>query len=176
MIHREELVMIGRYNKPHGVKGELSATFECAPDDAMRLSCLVSEIDGIFVPFFVEQSRGKTGSTALLVIDGLTSESEASLLTNRRIYALRSEWNAVVGESDDDLPASNLIGFDVTVNGRKGTLTDINDATANVLLIVELDDGKEIMVPAVDEMIDDIDTPARHITLNVPPELFELNT
>ena len=27
MITREELIRIGRFNKPHGVKGELSFTF-----------------------------------------------------------------------------------------------------------------------------------------------------
>ena len=27
MIEREELIKIGRFNKPHGVKGELSFTF-----------------------------------------------------------------------------------------------------------------------------------------------------
>ena len=27
MITREELIKIGRFNKPHGVKGELSFTF-----------------------------------------------------------------------------------------------------------------------------------------------------
>ena len=37
MITREELIRIGRFNKPHGVKGELSFTFT---DDAVSYTHL----------------------------------------------------------------------------------------------------------------------------------------
>ena len=54
MITREELIRIGRFNKPHGVKGELSFTFTDDVFDRTECSYIVCEIDGIFVPFFVE--------------------------------------------------------------------------------------------------------------------------
>ena len=57
MILRDELIAIGRYNKPHGVAGEISATIDVDIDTLKELSCLVSDIDGIFVPFFVNSCR-----------------------------------------------------------------------------------------------------------------------
>ena len=48
MITREELIAIGHYNKPHGVAGELSATVDVEIDVLGALSCLVSEMDGIY--------------------------------------------------------------------------------------------------------------------------------
>lgn len=50
MIHRSEILEIGRLLKPHGIKGEI--TVELFGDIDMRaLKCVVVNIDGIFVPF-----------------------------------------------------------------------------------------------------------------------------
>ena len=69
MITREELIRIGRFNKPHGVKGELSFTFTDDVFDRTECSYIVCEIDGIFVPFFIEEYRFKSDTTAFTVID-----------------------------------------------------------------------------------------------------------
>jgi 16S rRNA processing protein RimM len=89
MITRDELISIGHYNKPHGVAGEISATVDVDFDVLRSLSCLVSEVDGIFVPFFVNACRPKSGQTVLLTIDGINNETEATLLVNADIYALK---------------------------------------------------------------------------------------
>ena len=78
MITREELIEIGHYNKPHGLSGEISATVDVELDALQSLSCLVSEMDGIFVPFFVNSLRPKTSETVLLTIDGIDNEQEAA--------------------------------------------------------------------------------------------------
>lgn len=52
MITREELIRIGRFNKPHGVKGELSFTFTDDVFDRTECSYIVCEIDGIFRTVF----------------------------------------------------------------------------------------------------------------------------
>ena len=70
MITREELIAIGHYNKPHGVAGEISATIDVDADALRELSCLVSEVDGIYVPFFINSCRSKSSETVLLTIDG----------------------------------------------------------------------------------------------------------
>ncbi len=66
MITRDELIEIGTFNKPHGVDGEISATFDCDCDTANEFSCFVCEIDGIYVPFFADSLRGKGTMTLLL--------------------------------------------------------------------------------------------------------------
>ena len=92
MITREELIAIGHYNKPHGVVGEISATVDVDVDVLRALSCLVSDIDGIYVPFFVNGLRPKTADTVLLTIDGITSEQEAARLVNHDIFALKRDY------------------------------------------------------------------------------------
>ena len=63
MITADQLIEIGRYNKAHGINGEISATFDCDTMAVGELSALVSPMDGIFVPFFVNGIRPKNNET-----------------------------------------------------------------------------------------------------------------
>ena len=103
MITREELIAIGHYNKAHGVAGEISATIDVDFEVLRALSCLVSDIDGIFVPFFVNSVRPKNSDTVLLTIDGIDTEMEAARLVNHDIYALKRDYRQENDEYDADI-------------------------------------------------------------------------
>ena len=49
MITRAEITEIGTFNKPHGIQGEISASFLCDFDEIELLSCIIVDEDGIFV-------------------------------------------------------------------------------------------------------------------------------
>lgn len=178
MIARDDIIVIGRFNKPHGVNGEISASFSCEDEVLRAATCLIATIDGINVPFFVEAMRGKNGTTKLLTIDGIHNEKEAALLVNKDIFVLKSDYDkaaATISDDADELPVDYFIGFTAIVNGQpRGTISRIDDATLNVLFVVDTAQGNELLLPAVDDMIDDIDTRARTITMTVPHELLEL--
>ena len=180
MIRRDELIAIGQYRKPHGIDGELSATIETPLALVERARCLVSDIDGIFVPFFVESMRPKSEHTLLLSITGIHNEREASTLVNKEIFILKQDYGRIAQEESeedvpDELPVDYFIGFDVVINQQvEGTVTDVDDKTINVLFVVETTEGDTLLVPAVDEMIDEIDLDERLITMSVPDELLQL--
>ena len=96
MITADQLIEIGRYNKAHGINGEISATFDCDTMAVGELSALVSPMDGIFVPFFVNGIRPKNNDTLLLKIDGISNETQAKRLVNCPIYALAEEMPELV--------------------------------------------------------------------------------
>ena len=52
---KDEVFKIGIFNKPHGVKGEISFTFTDDIFDRVECEYLVCLLDGIFVPFFIEE-------------------------------------------------------------------------------------------------------------------------
>jgi 16S rRNA processing protein RimM len=174
MITREEITPIGKFNKPHGINGELSATIT-APLDVMHdCKCLMCDIDGIYVPFFVNGVRSKSQESFLLTIDGIANEQEAAILVNKDIFVLTSDYTSAV-ENDDELPVDFFIGFDAQVNNTiHGTVQQIDDTTANVLFVLTLDDGKELLIPAVDDFISHIDVESRHIKFDIPQELLDL--
>ena len=64
MIKKDEIFKIGIFNKPHGVKGEVSFTFTDDIFDRVDCEYLVCLLDGIFVPFFIEEYRFRSDTTA----------------------------------------------------------------------------------------------------------------
>ena len=177
MIRREELIAIGHYNKPHGVAGEISATVDVDFDVLQSLTCLVSEIDGIFVPFFVDACRPKTTETVLLTIDGIDSEQEAARLVNHDIYALKRDYQQASDEADaDGYPLDYFIGFELQDNDGKrvGDIAAVDEQTENAIFIIDCD-GTELMVPANDDLIVEFDIDKRVMVMDLPEGLLDLN-
>ena len=86
MIQRDELIKIGIFNKPHGVQGELAFTFTDDIFDRCESPYVVCEIDGIFVPFFIEEYRFRSDTMALMKLEDVDSEEEARPFTNLDVY------------------------------------------------------------------------------------------
>ena len=177
MITRDELIAIGHYNKPHGVAGELSATVDVDLEVLRGLSCLVSDIDGIFVPFFVNAFRPKSVDTVLLTIDGIENEKEAARLVNRDIYALKRDYRQESIDADaDGYPLDFFIGFELrdSDGSRVGKITDVDEQTENAIFVVDRD-GSEIMVPATDDLIVEFDVDNKLMVMDLPEGLLDLN-
>ena len=178
MITRDELIGIGHYNKPHGINGEISATVDVEPELLRELSCLVSETDGIFVPFFVNALRPKSSDTVLISIDGINSEQDAMRLVNHDIYALKHEYRQESEDADaDGYPLDYFIGFDLNDDqgNRVGKIVDVNEQTENAIFIIERDDESELMVPASDDLIVEFDLDNKVMVMSLPEGLLELN-
>jgi 16S rRNA processing protein RimM len=175
MIRQEELVKIGVFNKPHGVKGELLFTFTDDIFDRCDCDYLVCPIDGIFTPFFINEYRFKSDTTALVLIDGVNSVEKARMFTNVDVYFPRSFYDEA--EELDDVPISYLIGFTAcdVHEGELGHITDIDDSTANVLAAIERTDGEQCLVPLREELIKDIDHHQKTITFDLPEGLLTMN-
>jgi 16S rRNA processing protein RimM len=177
MITRDELIAIGRYNKPHGVAGEISATIDVDMDTLQGLSCLVTDIDGIFVPFFVNACRPKSQETVLLTIDGIDNEKEVSRLVNHDLYALKRDYRQESLDSDaDGFPLDYFIGFELRDSDgqRVGEITDVDEQTENAIFIVDRE-GAELMVPATDELIVEFDLDKKVMVMDLPQGLLDLN-
>lgn len=173
MIKLSEIAEVGRFNKPHGIKGEISVSIE-EDIDLNDVKCIIIQIDGIFVPFFLNSIRPKTADTFLVTIDGIDSEEKAQELTNRSFYILRSDLPEY---EEDGFYASDLIGFEIDdINsGNVGVITDINDQTQNILFVVKTSGEKEILIPVADEFILSIDQENQVIKTDIPSEILTLN-
>lgn len=172
MIARDKLDEIGRFNKPHGVRGEISATI---PDlDPADLSCIFVEIEGLFVPFFIENVRTKGSETYLLTIKGIADENDGALLANKPIFADADEIET--DKTDDGFYMSDLIGYSVIDGDRvAGVIEDYDDSTDNVLFIVRKTGSDEtFFVPAAEDIITEINPENKTISMDLPLGLLDL--
>ena len=107
MIKKDEVFKIGIFNKPHGVKGEISFTFTDDIFDRVECEYLVCLLDGIFVPFFIEEYRFRSDTTALVKLEGVDTSEKARMFTNVEVYFPKK----YVGEEEDsdDIPTWNYL-------------------------------------------------------------------
>lgn len=179
MINDNEITAIGKFGHPHGINGEISCFLD-EPVDFSTLRCIVVNIDGINVPFFINSSRAKGPHSTLLTIDGIADERASSEFVGKTLFALNDDCSFDSRDDDDQADgfyAEDLIGFSIVDTSRKlnGTITDIDDSTENVLFIVETkDSAKPILIPVTNEYIEEIDQENRLLTVELPEGFLEL--
>ncbi|WP_303298546.1 ribosome maturation factor RimM [Phocaeicola coprophilus] len=171
MIKKEEVFKIGIINKPHGVKGEVSFTFtDDIFDRVENCDYLVLLLDGILVPFFIEEYRFRSDNVALVKFEGIDSTEKARTLTNVEVYypvkfmddqEEISSWNYFIGFRVEDIH-----------HGCLGTVVDVDDATMNVLFVIENGD-EEVLLPAHEEFILDIDRKKKILKVDIPDGLLD---
>jgi len=173
MIKKEELFQIGYFAKPHGIKGELSlcTDYHDLLEDIDE-PYLICELDGIFVPFFVETYRYKGSSVILVKLENIVNELEAKRLSNKTVYCpltmiknnLTEEdtWRFFIGYSLEDEKL-----------GMLGEIIDVDESTINTLFKIDYK-GKELFVPMAEELIISVDEEDRRLVATLPEGLIDL--
>ena len=172
MIKKEEVYRIGRIGKPHGLHGEVSFLFEDDVFDTTDAEYLILETEGILVPFFMEEYRFHGNGSALVKFCDIDTVEQARELTGCDVFFPRS-----LSAEREELSWAQIVGFslkDSNTGKTVGTITSVDDSTINILFEVETSDGKELLIPASEELITDVDTEQRTITCSLPEGLLEL--
>ena len=169
MIKQEEVYKIGRLGKAHGVKGEVSFQFDDDIFDRVDADYLVLDIDGILVPFFMEEYRFRNDSVCLVKFCDIDTQQRAQELTGCDVYFPRA-----LAEEAEEMPSlASLVGFDIIDTSSKksiGRIAAIDDTTQNILF--ELED--DTLIPASDELIESIDINKKEINMNIPNGLLDI--
>lgn len=176
MIKSKEIFPIGYVAKTHGIKGEINIHLdtEFNPED---FNFLIFEIDNIFVPFTIDSSRGNADTNRLVLLNGVDTVEEARQFVGKTCYVLKKELELHPDfnrEEEDQMYLSDLVGYSLLDEKNKevGSITGFNDDTQNVLLEVQLRDGRHIFVPYVDEWIIDLNQDEKTISVNLPNGLY----
>jgi 16S rRNA processing protein RimM len=178
MIRREDVLKIGKFNKPHGVKGELSFSFLFPRSyfEDVENVFFICELDGILVPFRLEECRFTSGSAALIKLKTIDSENKARRLANRDVYFSKNQM-PLPSCTDEIETWDFFIGFALTdaKTGETGIIRAIEDSTLNTLFIVEKN-GKTLLVPAAEELITRIDAAGKEVFMQLPDGLWALES
>ena len=169
MIKQEEVYKIGRLGKAHGVKGEVSFQFDDDIFDRVDADYLVLDIDGILVPFFMEEYRFRNDTVCLVKFCDIDTQQRAQELTGCDVYFPRA-----LAEEGEEMPSlASLVGFEIVSvpdGSAIGTIAAIDDTTQNILF--ELEDGT--LIPASDDLIESIDINKQKISMNIPNGLLDI--
>lgn len=172
MIKKEDVYKIGVLTKPHGIKGEVSFSFTDDVFDRVECDHLICLMDGILVPFFIEEYRFKNDSVALVKFDGIDTAEQARRFTNVEVYF---PLHLAAEATDERLSWAYFVGFEVSDvhHGELGRVVAVDESTVNTLFVIE-HDGRELLVPAHEEFIRELDHEQRRMLLQMPDGLLQL--
>lgn len=190
MIKPEDVYLIGRLTRTHGIKGEMELQFTDDAFDRGEIDYVVLLLDGIFVPFFFEEYRFKNNEAALIKFADIDSEKDARRLVGVSVYYPHAALPA------DDAPEIRslqaFVGYTVLLpdltaaqaddtedagmpTRELGCITHVATTPSSALLTVETEEGEEVLLPLHDDFVLDYDTRRRYLVLNVAEEILELN-
>lgn len=174
MIKQEEVYRIGVFNKPHGVRGELQFTFTDDIFDRVEANYLICLMDGILVPFYIEEYRFRSDNAALMKLEGVDTAEQARRFTNVEVYFPISHAEEM---DPGELSWDFFVGFRVEEihHGVLGEVTDVDTTTMNTLFVVTDAADNDMLIPACEEFITDMDASHRVITMNLPQGLVDMS-
>lgn len=170
MILQEDIVAVGRLLKPHGIKGEITLLFDNPSFHQIDSPFFIIEMDGLFVPFFVEEKRVGTDVSVRVKFEDVDDEISVSKFSNKTVYLPKT----LIKEQKEVNDVDFLIGYlavDKTF-GELGEIVDIDTSTINNLFVVISPDEEEILIPIAEEFIEGIDEKEKMILFNLPEGLL----
>lgn len=172
MIAHNDVVKIGCLRKSHGIKGEISLVFDKSAYADIDSDFYFLEIDGIFVPFLIEEITFTTDTDARVKFEDIDDEARASQFANLHVFLLRKQVSQGVEDASDDWDF--FIGYSVVEqhNRNLGTIESVDTSTVNVLFLVQ-DQDAEHLIPATEDFITEINHDQQVIYMNLPEGLIE---
>jgi 16S rRNA processing protein RimM len=168
------LVELGRVEKPHGLRGELCIElYADSPFIFEGLTRVYLRLPGKKPrPCVLEGWRAHQGR-ALILVDRSQGRDQAEAWRGADVLARERDLPTV---DEDEVRSEGLLGLPVMhVDGsRIGVLEDIRDVAGQELWFIRDEAGNEIMLPAVEEFVLDIDLDAGVILVDPPDGLLEL--
>jgi len=159
---------VGRLRKPHGLSGEL--LFDVHTDFPERI-----------VPekriYIGEEHQPETIASIrthqkglLLKLSGKDAFEDVETLRNQWVYVRNDELPAL---PEGEYYFHELVGLDVydEQGGLLGKLKEILETGANDVYLILTPDGKELLIPALDEIVKQIHLGEKKMIVN-PPEWY----
>lgn len=172
-------VRVARIGKPHGIRGDVTVeVFTDSPQTRFQEGSLltVQREDNQKLPFkvlTVENARWNK-RILLLKFKEFSDRNTAESLRNSQLYALAEDPL----DDDEGWYPNDLIGLTVHEgsfdSAKIGEVADLITGEAQDLLEIHLTDGREVLIPFVEEIVPEIDEEQGAIVITPPPGLLEL--
>ena len=170
-MKKEDCFYLGKISKPFGYKGEVSVFLDVdSPEEYSELEEVYVEINKRLVRYEIESIRIQTNKAVVRFAD-VTNE-DVSRLVGKSLFLPLEYLPELEG---NNFYFHEIIGFDVEdkQKGMVGKIAGVYENTPQPLLSIEFE-GKEILIPAIDSIITEVDRSKRLMKIKAPQGLIEL--
>ncbi len=172
-MKQDELFRLGKIVRTFGSKGEVVLQIDAEIlSQIKKLESVFLKLNENLVPFFIELFQPRPKGQVLVKFLDVDSPEDASRLAGCEIFI---PLGILPKQKGTQLHSIEIEGYTVidAVRGETGTVRAVLDMPQQSLLAIDFN-GKEILVPIVDEIIKNIDRKTRTIHIEAPEGLIEL--
>src|SRR6478752_1622992 len=168
-------LQVARIGKPHGIRGEVTVQMLTdAPGDRFVPGTQFIVEPASAGPLTVFSARWNK-DILLLAFDEIETRNEAETLRGAKLFIETED----IGAEDDDEGwyEHELVGMEVRVGGDVvGKVSGLHTLPVQDLLVVTTDEGKEVLIPFVEQIVPEVNVAEKYVLVTPPPGLFEVNT
>ena len=173
MQNMEDMLRVGVIASTHGVKGEVKVF--PTTDDAARFKQLkevLLDTGKERLPLTIEHVKFFK-NMVILKFKGYDSINDIENYKSKDLLIFREN---AVELGPDEYFITDLIGLEVMTDQGEtlGVMKDVLETGANDVYVVELESGKELLVPAIGECILDVNLEERTMKIHLLEGLLEL--
>lgn len=166
MINKDSLISIGYISRPHSYKGEIQLRLERKIVSLTRDDFVFIKIDGQYIPYKVENVKGRQDEP-VLKLQFVDTFEHAEEISGSEVY---TDQEVLPQESE-----LTFIGFELIDKklGTIGKVLDVQEMPQQLMLTVKYN-GEEKYIPLVEAFIDYISEENKEIWLQLPDGLLDL--
>lgn len=172
-MSRSKTLLIGKIQATQGIRGQLRVIpFAGDASSISKLkSVMVKSPAGVMETFPVVSAKAH-GKRVILTLKPFDNINQVLHLVGREIYA---ERGALPDLPSDEFYWSDLLGLAVvTEEGEElGELVDIIETGSNDVYVVQKD-GREVLIPALEDVVLAVDLEENRMTVSLPEGLLDL--
>jgi 16S rRNA processing protein RimM len=161
---------VGKIRRPHGVTGDVLV--EIYTDFPERLQAKAKVYAGEkHFPLTIKRQRHHNDG-ALLNFDGFSTPEQAGRFRNQILYITTEEAAEL---PDGEYFYHELLGLNVNDETGEplGEVTEIMQTGANDVYVIKNDAGRELLLPAISEVILEVDLASKSMKVHLLPGLLD---
>ena len=169
---KDDCFFFGKITKTHGLKGEITIKLDVAnPDDIAELRYLLVEEKGNLIPYFIENQK-INGDKMFVQLQDVKKVEQAITFIGKPVF-LPNELMPELAE--DEFYYKEIVGFKL-IDAEKGEIGAISDVleypTQAVIQVMK--EGKEVLIPIHDDIIEKVDKKAKTLNIKAPEGLIDI--
>ena len=169
---KNDCFFFGKITKTHGLKGEITIKLDVAnPEDFKDLRYLLIEDRGNLIPYFIENQK-INGDKMFVQLQDVKKVEQAVTFMGKAVF-LPNEMMPQLAE--DEFYYQEIIGFNLidVAKGEIGEISNVLEYPTQAVIQV-MKDGKEILIPIHDDIIQKVNKKAKTLTVKAPEGLIDM--
>ncbi len=172
-MQKEACFYLGKIVAKHSFKGEVLVKLDTdEPEVYENMESVFVSRRNSLVPFFIERCNLHKSSLLRIKFEEVDDEQGASALIGSELYLPLDFLPKLEGNK---FYYHEVIGFTLldSVHGDIGVIEGVNDSVSQALFEADKD-GKKVLVPINDDIIQKVDREAKTIHVTTPEGLVDL--